>query len=118
MFIKRKQRGYGWYAKVVTKDMGGNELTDYINFTFKRGTEPINLNDYGAYEGELIFRNRDGSERRIFPIVKSYNDKTFIDFMLLEEQPPIELKGYSNAPTGLREYDEKTKIEMEELPFY
>ena len=119
MFIKKKEKGYGWYAKVSTTDMSNNTLTGYINFLFKKGFEPQQLNQYGAYEGELIFRTRYGGERKVFPIVKSYRDQTYIDFMLLEENPPVQNKGYENTNrNGVPELDNDTKIEMDNLPFY
>lgn len=86
MYLQRKTKGYGWYAKVKTKEQGGAEFTDYINFSFKRDCEPTELNEYNSYEGELFFRDSTGKERKVFPIVKYYNDSTHIEFKLLEAE--------------------------------
>lgn len=119
MFISRKRKGYGWYSKITTKDMGGNELTAYIDFVFKKECEPTNLNEYGSLEGELIFRAKDGTERKVFPRVKNYNYQNYIEYMLLEETQPNIQKGYENTnQNGIEQYDSKVDIEMDSLPFY
>jgi len=120
MFLNKKQRGFGWYAKISTTDMGNNTLTSYLNFVFKRGCDP--LTD-GTYEGDLYFIDKTGAKRKVFPRVKNYNNQNYVEFMLLEEELPSfeqnnEQKGYQST---LRE-DNKSVTghieDIDELPFY
>lgn len=85
MFLNKNKNGYGWYSTVKTKD-GESEVVAYINFSFKKGTEPApqQLSEYGSYEGELIFRDSTGAERKVFPIAKEWNEKKSVEFKLLE----------------------------------
>ena len=85
MFLNKNKNGYGWHSTVKTKD-GESEVVAYINFSFKKGTEPTpqQLSEYGSYEGELIFRDSTGAERKVFPIAKEWNDRRSVEFKLLE----------------------------------
>lgn len=113
MFLNRNQRGYGWYSKVVSKDLNTNaERLGYINFTFKKGCEPTNLNEKGSYEGELYFIDKQGNKRKAFPIVNEYNGLTRIDFKLLE------VEDTSNFGGDRSDSVKSLNLEPNDLPFY
>ena len=124
MYLNRNTSGYGWYSQIKSKDDGGNEILAYINFSFKKGTEPTpqELTEYGSYQGELIFRDTTGKERRVFPIAKEYNGLKRVDYMLMDPEheykdpepswhPKTEPKWEVNGETPVA-------ISQEELPFY
>ena len=77
MYLNQKKKGYGWYA-TVNKDKKGDKVADeevkYLSFDFAKGTEPIlqDLTEHGSYEGELIFRDKTGAERKVFPFIDDY----------------------------------------------
>lgn len=113
MFLNKKQKGYGWYAKVISKDMNTNaERIGYINFSFKKGDEPTNLNDKGSYEGELYFIDKQGNKRKVFPIVNEYSGIRTVEFKLLE------IENNSNFGGSRADSSKSLNIETEELPFY
>lgn len=135
MFLKKNNRGYGWYSKVTTKDENGSEFTSYLNFSFKKDTEPnpTQLNEYQSYQCELYLRDNAGIERRVFPIVKFYNNKANIEFKLLEpsnefndEQPTYTPQVETNwqQPLDGRPDEEyyrnqiyRNEISQDDLPF-
>ena len=90
MFLNRnKNNGYSWYATIKSKDIGGNETMAYLNFSFKKGFEPMPnelTGEYGSYEGELIFRDTTGAERKVFPIAKEYNGIKSVELKLLAKE--------------------------------
>lgn len=53
---------YGWSTSAHSKDKDGNEIKCYLDTQFKKGTEPI----IEAIEGDLIFREKDGTEWTAF----------------------------------------------------
>lgn len=127
MFINKRKEKYGWYAKIESKDNGDNVLTDYMNFSFKKDCEPFkdDLNEYGAYEGEMYFKDKDGKYRRIFPIVKEYNGAKHIEFKLLgvEGAKPTDLGFTVNKQVGLNDgqtdmFGNQNYIDPDDLPFY
>lgn len=112
MYLNRNRSGYGWYSLVKSKDMGGNEMSHYMNFSFKKDCEPMDmeLNDRGSYEGELYFIDKRGIKRKVFPIVKEYNGLKYFEFKLLSEETS------NNASADSTSTD--VKVESDELPFY
>ena len=122
MFLNRNKNGYGWYSQVKTKE-GESENVAYLNFSFKKGCEPdrFDLTEYGSYEGDLIFRDRTGKERKVFPLAKEYNGMKHIEFKLLEaegeyQDPQLKLKTDPkwNMSSGTTYTN---KIEEDDLPF-
>lgn len=111
MYLNRNRTGYGWYSLVKSKDMGGNELTHYLNFSFKKDCEPLDdeLNEHGSYEGELVFIDKKGKKRKVFPIVKEYNGLKYFEFKLLDAD------GVQNTS---KMFGAKPTLEPDELPFY
>ena len=85
MFLNRGKNGFNWYKMVVSQDAGGNETKAYINFSFKKGQEPMpnELTEYGSYQGDLIFRDSTGREWEIYPIAKEYNGVKYVEFKLM-----------------------------------
>ena len=123
MYLNRNKSGYGWYSQIKSKE-GESEVMAYLNFSFKKGTEPApqELTEYGSYQGELIFRDTTGKERRVFPIAKEYNGMKRVDFMLMspenEYQDPEPSWRPKTEPKWEVNGDTPVKIEQEELPFY
>lgn len=85
MYLSRNKKGYGWYSQIKSKE-GESENVGYLNFTFKKGCDPMpeELNEYGSLQGELIFKDSTGAERKVFPIAKEWNGQKSIEFKLLE----------------------------------
>lgn len=108
MFINKKQKGYGWYSKISSKDLDTNkEITDYLNFSFKRDCEP----NTEVLEGDLYFIDKQGVKRKVFPIAKEYNDRKYIEFKILEYEGTSKMGGNrSNSAQNV--------ISKDELPFY
>lgn len=109
MYLNRSKNGFGWYSNIKTKDAGGNELSHYLQVSFKKGCEPTDSElTNGAYEGELYFIDKQGHKRKVFPIVKEYNGLKYFEFKLLESDAPKESKMFGG----------ENRVEPEELPFY
>lgn len=115
MYLSRSLKGFGWYTKVVSKDLNTNaERTGYINFSFKKGCEPqeSELNEKGAYVGDLYLHDANGNIRKVFPIVNDYTEK--VEFKILEIE---------NANSTIRKEQDNfgakyTDIKSDDLPFY
>jgi len=120
MFLNKSKNGFGWYAYIESEDKGGNKLSHYLNFRFKKGTEPRpdELNSKESYEGELVFIDKNGKQRRVFPIVKEYNGLKSFEFMLLgvEGAKPEDL-GFTNDDVASI-FGQDNDIKPEDLPFY
>lgn len=119
MYLNRNKNGYGWYSQVKTKE-GESEVVAYINFSFKKGCDPLpeQLNEYGSYEGELIFRDSTGAERRVFPIAKEWNDRRSVEFKLLERTNEYKDPQPSWQPKTEAKWDLRPKeISQDDLPF-
>lgn len=119
MFLNKNKNGYGWYSQVKTKE-GESEVIAYINFSFKKGTEPWGeqLTEYGSYEGELIFRDSTGAERKVFPLAKEWNGKKSVEFKLLDttneyRDPKPAWQPKTEAKWDLR----PNEISADDLPF-
>lgn len=118
MYLNKSKNGFGWYSRIVSKDLNTNaEREAYVSFTFKRGCEPNmnDLTDKGGYQGELIFRDTKGQERKVFPVVTEYNGNKRVEFKLLEiEGQPVQniKREQTNDGTSY------TNIKSEDLPFY
>lgn len=123
MYLNRNKNGFGWYAQVKSKE-GESENIAYINFSFKKGCEPerFDLTEYGSYEGELFFRDRQGKERKVFPVAKEWNGVKHVDFKLLEAEGEYKDPEPSYHPAqpkwDLKREDIPTEIyNDEDLPF-
>lgn len=113
MYLNKNQRGIGWYSKIISKDLNTNaERLGYLNFTFKKGCEPTNLNDKGSYEGDFYFIDKQGNRRKVFPIVTEYNGLSRVDFKLLE------VENNSNFGGNKSDSGKSVGIETNDLPFY
>lgn len=122
MWINRKQKGFGWYSKVVSKDLNSNaERVGYIDFSFKKDCEPDNLNEKGSYEGDLYFIDKDNRIRKVFPVVKEYNGKTSIEFKLLDWQFRTEEQQIAQDNSnfgGSKSNSADNIVSADDLPFY
>ena len=117
MFLNRNKNGYSWYATIKSKDKGGNETMAYLNFSFKKGFEPMPnelTSEYGSYEGELIFRDTTGAERKVFPIAKEYNGIKSVELKLLAKEGEYQ----DPQPKTEAKWDLRPKeISEDDLPF-
>lgn len=115
MFLNRKQKGFGWYTKVDRKDIG-LEKPYYINFSFKKGCDPIEgeLNDAGSMKCDLILKTAKGY-RQVFPVVNEYNGNTYLEYKILDltdEPKPFMPRNEEAKPFG------QLNVEPDDLPFY
>jgi len=120
MFLNKSRNGFTWYAHIKSTDQGGNELQHYLNFRFKKGCEPKaqDLNAHGSYEGELIFHDANGRQRKVFPVVNEYNGLKSIEFILMDDgSKPVDL-GFTQDDVGSIFGQENTDVQPEDLPFY
>ena len=122
MYISRKQKGFGWYAKVKSKDMQGKESTAYVQFVFKKGCEPTpeELNEHGSVEADLILVEKGGKQRRVFPIAKTYTNQkgeevTYTEFMIMDYEFA---KGEPIAEQPVQNGLGSDLIDPDDLPFY
>lgn len=114
MYLNRNKNGYGWFSQIKSKE-GESLNVAYINFSFKKGTEPLDneLNEYGSYEGELIFRDSTGAERKVFPIAKEWNGKKSVEFKLLEKTNEYQDPHPTYAPKTEPKWDQGNKDQEE-----
>lgn len=108
MFMNRKTKGYGWYSKVTNKD--NPEIKAYIDFSFQRGTEPLNLNNNGSYQFDMYIVDKDGIQRKIFPIVEEYQGRTYLSYKIMANE--VERSGYEERQTN-----RNVQLEEDDLPF-
>lgn len=90
MFINRRKKGYGWYAKVESTDYNTNAVrTAYINFAFNKGCEPAFPveDENNSVKGNLYFIDDEGNRRKITPVAKEYNG-AYVEFRLGEIENP------------------------------
>ena len=111
MYINKQKSGYGWYSKIVSKDLNTQaERLGYINFSFKKSCEPTNLEN-GSLEGDLYFVDKQGNKRKVFPIAKERNGLIYIEYKLLE------IENNSNFGGNRANSGKSLNIEDEDLPF-
>ena len=113
MYLNRNKSGYGWYSQIKSKE-GQSEVIAYIRFSFKKGTEPLReeLSGYGSYQGELIFRDTTGKERKVYPIAKEYNGIKYVELKLMDPEHIYE----DPEPTWIPTTEVKWDMRREEIP--
>jgi hypothetical protein len=122
MYLSRKQKGFGWYAKVKSKDMQGKESTAYVQFAFKKGCEPTpeELNQNGSVECDLLLVESGGKQRRVFPIARTYTNQSgqevnYVEFMIMDYEFT---KGEPIAEQPVQNGLGSNLIDPDDLPFY
>ena len=111
MYINKRKNGFGWYSKIISKDLNTQaERLGYINFSFKKGCEPTNLEN-GSLEGDLYFIDKQGNKRKVYPIAKESNGLINIEYKLLRIENNSNFGG-SRANSG-----KSIDIEDDDLPF-
>lgn len=118
MYINKGKNG--WYIKVTSKDPGGNEVTGFMNVSFKRDTEPRDneVSEYGSYQGDLFFRDKYGRERPVF--FSSYLDrsnKAVIKMVVMGIQHEVRAEP-KEAVEQKKKEESKLVIDPDELPFF
>lgn len=102
MFIKKSNKGFGWFS-TVTKDNKGNKLDvdkfGYVHFVFAKDSEPANLNEQGNYEADLYLIDNEGNKRLVLPYVNDYNGH--VEFRILAPKEDSSMMGGS-MPTYTR----------------
>lgn len=116
IFLNKDKKGFGWHTAVSREDIG-MEKPLYINYSFKKGCDPIDgeLNEKGSIAGELILKTQMGY-RKLFPVITEYNGTTHLELKILE---------LTDEPSPFRPKQERQqepfgnlKIEESDLPFY
>ena len=123
MYLNKNQKGFGYYS-VVSKNGKGEETPhkQYINWNFKKGTEPTQyqLNEKGSYEAELYLIDKNGDSRKVFPYIDEYNGNASIRFRVLgvesDEDYDKRMEQTITREQGLN--GGEINIDQEELPFY
>ena len=123
MYLNRNKSGYGWYSQIKSKE-GESEVMAYMRFSFKKRTEPLReeLSEYGSYQGELIFRDTTGKERKVYPIAKEYNGIKYVELKLMDpehiyEDPEPAWIPKAEPKWDMRREEIPTDIDDEDLPF-
>ena len=110
MYLNKSNKGIGWYSLVSKNTMGEKlEKGEYLNFVFKKGTEPSDE----KLEGDLFFIDMYGNKRLVLPYVDEYNGKRTVKFRLMDELHKVDKMGGSKSDLG-----KSLDISPEELPFY
>ena len=113
IYLNRNKSGYGWYSQIKSKE-GQSEIIAYIRFSFKKGTEPFpqELGEYGSYQGELIFRDTTGKERKVYPIAKEYNGIKYVEFKLMDPENEY----VDPQPSWIPKTEPKWDMRREDIP--
>ena len=124
MYLNRNKSGYGWYAQIKSKVLGQSDNVAYLRFSFKKGTEPLReeLSEYGSYQGELIFRDTTGKERKVYPFAKEYNGIKYVELKLMDpehiyEDPEPAWIPKTEPKWDMRREEIPTDIDDDDLPF-
>lgn len=116
MYLNKSNRGIGWYS-FVNKNGKGEKLEkgEYINFIFKKGTEP----EDEKLEGDLFFIDSYGNKRLVLPFVDEYNNVKQVKFRLMDELHKEEPKeDNSNMGGYASESGQSIDLSPDEFPFY
>ena len=117
MYLNKSNKGIGWYS-VINKDGKGNKLDkgEYINFVFKRGTEP----DENVLVADLYLIDQYGNKRPVYAYVDEYNGNRSVKFRILEPLAQSQQVKEDNSKMGGSRSDlgQSVDIDPSELPFY
>ena len=117
MYLNKSNKGIGWYS-VVNKDAKNNKLDkgEYINFIFKRGTEP----DENVLVADLYLIDQYGNKRPVYPYVDEYNGNRTVKFRIKEPLAQSQETKQDNAKMGGSRSDlgQDLDIQPDDLPFY
>ena len=117
---------YGWSTSAHSKDMNGNDIKCFLDTQFKKGTEPI----MESIEGDLIFRDKDGTEWTAFfsSYLKQGQSVPKMVLMPAGSKPKVIPKNVQGPLVGNDGRDmfhvkrepkpEDVVIDPEQLPFY
>lgn len=113
---------YNWSTSAHSKNQDGSENKCYLDVQFKKGTEPSE-----DIEGDLIFRDELGAERKCFLSSYLKKDGTIVPkLVLLDTQlntiKPRDTQNVQLNLTGNKDVtgytDHNVEINPDELPFY
>lgn len=118
MYINKSNKGIGWFS-VVQKNYMGEKLEkgEFLNFIFKKGTEP----DDESISGDLFFVDSYGNKRLVLPFVDDYNGSRKIKFRLMDQlhKEPEPEANYSNMMGGYAsDAGKSVDLSPDDLPFY
>ena len=110
MYINKNKKGFGWHSSVSTKDLGLKDPI-YINWSFKKGCDPLPAElENDSFKGDLMIETAAGF-RKVFPVAKEYNGRTYIEFKILE-LGGVQSYRLDEVPTSI-----DNPIEDEDLPW-
>ena len=118
MYINKSIRGIGWYS-VVQKNYTGEKMEkgEFMNFIFKKGTEP----EDESISGDLFFIDQYGNKRLVLPFVDEYNGSRQIKFRLMDvlHQEHKEEPKQDNSMMGGYASDSGQSLDIspDDLPF-
>ena len=120
-----KDKFGNWETTAHFHTQTGAPVKNYLEVGFKKGSEPAG----DSYEGELILRSPDGTERPcFFSGYKKKNDEIVTKMVVLMPskfgEPKVDTpKNVQTSLTGTKEtvdghIDQELVIDESELPFY
>ena len=109
MYLNKSKKGIGWYSAVKRNQANAETEPLYINFLFKKGTEPQGE----TIEGDLFFIDRNGDKRMVLPFINEYNGNKRIEFRIMGGQAKVE-----NSLPFYEEPKKDVALDPEDLPFY
>ena len=109
---------YGWSVYAFGKELNGEEVKNYLEIQFKKGSEPVG----DSLEGKLIFRSEDGTEREGFFSSYRKKDGAVVPKLVLM-LPNEKTIHYQQTLTGdgrdmMGHIDHSVVVNPDELPFY
>lgn len=107
MFLTRGK--FGWFIPIKSKDIGGNELSQNLQVSFKKGTEidETLLNEYGSVPARMYIET-NGERRECFlSVYLRKNGETGMKMVILDNENELE----KPKKRGIQ-------IDESDLPFY
>ena len=106
---------YGWETLAFSRNQDGSECKVYVETQFPKGEEPFGEN----IEGDLIFKTKDGKEKRCFLSCYQKRDgSTPVKLVFLKETKFIEQTTLREDNRDLLGHINNNKVVIEdELPF-
>ena len=115
MYLNKSNKGIGWYAVVQKNYMGEKqEKGEFLNFIFKKGTEP----EDEKMEGDLFFVDSYGNKRLVLPFIDEYNGHRLVKFRLMDVLHKDEKEDTSKFGGKASQSAKSVDIDTEDLPWY
>lgn len=108
---------YGWSTSAHGKAKDGSKIECYLEANFKRDHEPLEK----EIEGELIFKEKNGKEWRVFPssFIKKGNPVPKIVLLPMDDKPvQYQQTLTTDGRDMMGHIDNSVVVNPDELPFY